>query len=145
MMPPGRTAKKRLRDKPQPFRVFVSHATADKWIAREICEKIKAIPGVIAFRDDRDIGGGSIIPEVIRDEIRRTDQFVVLVTPTSIVRTWVILEIGMAYAFERLIVPICYNTPVDSISLLTMMKGYQLDNLEHYIDDLRRRVKEREG
>ncbi len=44
------------------YRVFVSHATADKWVARMICEKIEAV-GAITFRDDRDIEGGDSIPK----------------------------------------------------------------------------------
>ncbi len=36
------------------YQVFVSHATADKWIARMICEKLEQ-QGAVTFRDDRDI------------------------------------------------------------------------------------------
>ena len=45
------------------YRVFVSHARADKWIARTICDMIDAIPGAKSFRDDRDIEGGDSIPK----------------------------------------------------------------------------------
>ncbi|MBI1918829.1 MAG: toll/interleukin-1 receptor domain-containing protein [Planctomycetes bacterium] len=41
----------------KPYRVFVSHATADKWIAKTLCEKIEGV-GATTFRDDRDINGG---------------------------------------------------------------------------------------
>jgi hypothetical protein len=43
------------REGPRPtYRVFISHATADKWIARILCEKLEEI-GAETFRDDRDI------------------------------------------------------------------------------------------
>ena len=43
-----------------PYLVFVSHATADKWIATVLCEKMEET-GAKTFRDDRDIGGGDDI------------------------------------------------------------------------------------
>ncbi len=60
-------AKRKSSGKPavKPYQVFISHATADKWLARVICEKIEAI-GAATFRDDRDILGGDDIPEEIR-------------------------------------------------------------------------------
>ncbi len=47
------------------YRIFVSHATVDKWVAKVICERLDAA-GVTTFRDDRDIDGGDKIPERIR-------------------------------------------------------------------------------
>jgi hypothetical protein len=127
--------------RPKPYRVFISHATADKEIARMIGDRIDTIPGTATFRDDRDIGGGESIPGAIRAAIRRCDQLLVLMTPTSITRPWVLLEIGMAYGQRKLIVPICYNAGADAIDLLAMMRAYPLDDLESYLNDLRRRVK----
>lgn len=82
------------------YSVFLSHATHDKWIARTICEKIESAGGT-TFRDDRDIQGGDRIPESIRNSIQTSDEVIVLLTPESIARQWILLEIGMAYATER--------------------------------------------
>ena len=86
-----RTAKKARRN--PGFQVFVSHATADKWIATTFCEKIDAT-GATSFRDDRDINGGDSIPETIRTEIQVSRELVVLLSPDSIERPWVLLEVG---------------------------------------------------
>ena len=64
-----RTAPPRRRD----YLVFVSHASADKWIARAFCEKIEA-SGARTFRDDRDIEGGDSIPDEIRKKIIEADE-----------------------------------------------------------------------
>ncbi|REJ72873.1 MAG: TIR domain-containing protein, partial [Planctomycetota bacterium] len=61
---------KTRRAQPKPYQVFVSHATADKWLAVTLCEKIEAT-GATTFRDDQDIDGGDDIPERIRTEIKR--------------------------------------------------------------------------
>ncbi len=60
------------KGKPSPYLVFISHATADKWIAKTLCEKIESV-GAVTFRDDRDIAGGDDIPEQIRREIVRSN------------------------------------------------------------------------
>jgi hypothetical protein len=75
--------------------VFLSHATADKWLAKTLCEKIESV-GAQTFRDDRDIAGGDDIPDSIRDAIEQCNEIVVLLTPASVNRTWVLMEIGAA-------------------------------------------------
>ena len=77
-----------------PYQVFVSHATPDKWVARTICEKIDGVLGAKTFRDDRDIDGGDDIPERLRMEIERSAELIVLLTPISVNRPWVLLEVG---------------------------------------------------
>ena len=65
------------------YHVFVSHATADKWLATVLCEKIE-LTGAGTFRDDRDIDGGDDIPDRIRGEIKRSNEMVILLTPTVV-------------------------------------------------------------
>ena len=69
----------------KPYQVFVSHASADKWLARTVCEKIEET-GASTFRDDRDINGGDDIPEEIRRQIKQSREIVVLLTPDSVDR-----------------------------------------------------------
>jgi len=84
----------------KPYQVFVCHATADKWIARTLCEKIEGT-GATTFRDDRDISGGDDIPDEIRRQIKLSKEIVVVLTPESIARQWVILEVGAAWGWSR--------------------------------------------
>jgi len=99
------------------YQVFVSHATADKWIAKTICEKIERETNAVTFRDDRDIAGGDDIPDSIRAEIGRSKEFLVLLTPKSINRPWVLLETGAAWARgPRIwIVALLYHVDIDPI------------------------------
>src|SRR6187551_68839 len=82
------------------YQIFVSHATADKWIAKVLCEKLESV-GATTFRDDRDIDGGDDIPEEIRRQIKRSKEVVVLLTPRSINRQWVTLEVGAAWGWSK--------------------------------------------
>ena len=52
-----KAAKRKKRLSKPKYQVFVSHATADKWIATTFCEKIDAI-GASSFRDDRTVLSG---------------------------------------------------------------------------------------
>ena len=55
--------------------------------------KIEAT-GASTFRDDCDIDGGDDIPETIRAEIKRSRESIVLLTPESVNRPWVLLEVA---------------------------------------------------
>src|SRR3982750_4739216 len=88
-------------DNSRNYQVFISHATADKWLAVTLCEKIEAA-GAATFRDDRDIKGGDSIPREIFRQIRLSNEFLVLLTPASIARPWVLIEIGAACQSRRL-------------------------------------------
>ena len=138
--------KKPLREmgSGKPYQVFVSHATADKWIATTLCEKIEAT-GATTFRDDRDIDGGDDIPEEIRRQIKQSKEIVVLLTPESEGRQWVTLEIGAAWGQSeqmRIVVLLCH-VPVDPIpAMIKRKKALPLNDLNQYLEELTRRVKE---
>jgi hypothetical protein len=130
-----------------PYQVFISHATADKWIARVLCEKLEAA-GASTFRDDRDIDGGDDIPDAIRREIRRSQEVVVLLTPKSVGRQWVTLEVGAAWgsSAKRRITVVLYHVDVDPIpDMLKSKKAISINDLDQFLDDLRRRIERRAG
>jgi hypothetical protein len=125
------------------YQVFVSHATADKWIAKVICEKIEAL-GAATFRDDRDISGGESIPDTIRREIEQSNDILVLLTPQSITRQWIMIEVGAAWGLSkrrRRMIPILYHVAFSDIPvIMQLMKAYVLNDFDQYLDDLRNRL-----
>lgn len=140
--PKKKPAPKKTRPKPE-YQVFVSHATADKWIATTMCEKIDAT-GATSFRDDRDINGGDSIPESIRTEIQVSRELVVLLTPDSIERPWVLLEVGAAWGRRKdyRIVAVLCHVPFDVIpGIIKGKKAFYINDFDKYLFELRRRVK----
>ena len=122
------------------YRIFVSHATADKWLATTLCEKLESA-GATTFRDDRDIDGGDDIPERLRREISRSRELVVLVTPESINRPWVLLEVGGAWLKGMRITPILCHVTVDRIpDLIKAKKAVPINEFDAYLESLRRRL-----
>lgn len=125
------------------YRVFLSHATYDKWIATVIHEKIEvADPLLKVWRDDRDIDGGDCIPETIRLSLNNCDELLVLLTPESQGREWIKLEVGAAWGIGKRIVPVFYHVdPADSFDILKDRRGYALNDLAAYIHDLTLRAR----
>jgi hypothetical protein len=139
-------AKKR-RSSTTPYQVFVSHATADKWLATTICEKIETT-GATTFRDDRDIAGGDDIPDTIRIEIKRSRELVVLLTPQSANRPWVLLEVGAAWGWSKSvrITPIMCHVDVDTIpGMIKAKKSIKLNECDEFLAELRKRVEHHHG
>jgi hypothetical protein len=138
-------AKKRAPAKP--YQVFVSHATADKWLAKTICEKIEQT-GATTFRDDRDIRGGDDIPDEIRRQIKQSKEIVVLLTPESVNRQWVTLEVGAAWGWSKRmrIVLIMCHVSVDPIpDMMKSKKAIPLNDLDGYLSELATRVRGHHG
>jgi predicted nucleotide-binding protein len=125
------------------YQVFVSHATADKWLARTLCEKIEET-GASTFRDDRDINGGDEIPEEIRRQIKQSKEILVLLTPESVNRQWVILEVGAAWGWSKRmrIVILMNHISVDPIpDMMKNKKAIDLNDLDHYLSELSQRIR----
>ncbi len=125
------------------YPIFISHASADKWVARMVCERLEAA-GAKAFRDDRDIDGGDRIPEEIIRQITRCREFVVLLTPRSVDRPWVLLEVGMALRNGRRtrIVPVLYHVGVDPIpEMIKDRKAIDLNQFDDYVAEVARTIK----
>src|SRR5438128_1424245 len=100
---PAKKPKQAKPSRPKPYLVFVSHATADKYLAKMICEKVEAVNATY-FRDDRDIGGGEDIAETIYEYLDSCDEFLILITPQSFGRPWVWMEFGAALHARKRIV-----------------------------------------
>ena len=132
--PTARAGRKRS------YQVFISHATADKWLATMICERLEHA-GAETFRDDRDINGGDDIPDHLRREIIRSREMVVLVTPESVNRPWVLLEIGGAWLRKMRITPILCHVSIDRIpEIVKSKKAVHLNDLEAYVESIRQRL-----
>ncbi len=125
------------------YQVFISHATADKWLATTICEKIEAL-GATTFRDDRDINGGDDITELIRMQIKQSKEFVVLLTPESVNRPWVLLEVGAAWGWRKKfpIAAILCHVTVDAIpDIIKSKKALTLNDFDKYLKELSERIR----
>ncbi len=66
---------------------------------------------------------------------------VVLMTPASVTRPWVLLEVGAAWEKELRIVPVLLHVDVDLIPvMIRSKKAINLNDFDDYLAELRRRM-----
>ena len=130
---------------PKLYRVFVSHAARDKWIAERVAEALRA-RGARPFLDIYDIEKGDDIPETIRKELNRTDELVALFTSSS-QRAWVWAEIAVVWGRGKRIVAVMHNVTLQDLDA-TSGRGrlgdsntVDLNDFDTYLRQFGRRIR----
>ncbi len=108
-----------------------------------MCKEIEAV-GATTFRDDRDINGGDDVPEAIRQAILTCPEMIVLLTPRSIDRQWVLNEIGAGWLRgpDMRMVGVCHDLEMSAVpAVLSHRKAFDFNHFDDYLADLIRRIK----
>lgn len=127
------------------YQVFISHGSADLFIATQIRERLLKA-SVKTFLDDADIAVGSNFREAILENIQACHELVVLLTPTSINRAWVFAEVGIATDRERPVVGIVYGVSMEelhdrgAVSLIGDTAIVDLNDVDRYVEAAARRA-----
>lgn len=133
------------------YRVFLSHAAADSWVARQL-RRAMIEHGAAVFLDETSIAIGADFEQKIRQSLRRSNELVVLLTPWSLERHYVWVEIGAAWGMGMPIIAVLYgvtprqlaempNTP----TLLKRRNLIELNDVDHYLVQLKKRVQDALG
>ena len=128
------------------YRVFISHGWSDLWVAQQIERRVRRDTGAKTFIDAFDIAKGDDFEERIFDEIRRSDELVVLMTPWSIDRHWLWVEIGAARAHGCRIVPVLYHVSLDEVdrgggtTFVRARNAVDINEIDTYLRQLKRRA-----
>src|SRR5215471_12611139 len=137
---------KRGRRSKAGYRVFVSHAGDDIWVAEQIAKAIEDC-GATAFLDQRDIAAGDHFKQRVREEIAKCDELLALFTPWSRRRAWVRHEIGMADILKKRIVCVFYKVSVadfqaddEGLGPLDGLNIVEINGLSTYFKDLGKRA-----
>jgi hypothetical protein len=118
--------------------IFISHAAANRNIARSLADTLEAArEGVTTFlasrsgdiRADEDWFGG------IERALQEADTYVILLTPESVLRPWVNFEAGAAWFFQRQLIFVRIQAlPMDDIPLpIKSRQVYALDDKEQLL------------
>lgn len=94
--------------------VFISHGGQDTWVARQIEREVRSA-GANTFLDEADIGVHESFPDVIRSYLDQADELLVLLTPWSLQRPWVWIEVGAAFQRNIPIIGVLYGVSPEDL------------------------------
>ncbi len=118
------------------MRIFISHSSKDKWAARRIAKDIEEL-GHEAFLDEKDIVTGDAIDVSIRQNLKGSDHFLLLLSPASLNSPWVLVELGGAVALEKRIVPILLYVGANEVPQVINLKlARDINEIDRYYDEL---------
>ena len=127
------------------YRVFISHASADVWIAREFAEKIRGL-GAEPFLDYDEIHAGDRFEDKLLHNVRLSDELLVLLTPKALERKYIWLEIGAVWAQGKRIVVILYGVTDRDLEkknvplLLKATQRLEINTFDTYLRELYQRI-----
>jgi hypothetical protein len=126
--------------------VFVSHSSSDTWIAKKIALDIAAC-GAVPFLDEAEIDVGLDFEEAILTFLEKAHEFVVLLTPWSLERPYVLAELGAAWSRRIPIIVLLVGMSAAELqsrpSVPVFLKKRDLlplNELDKYLSQLKRRV-----
>ena len=128
------------------YLTFISHSGEDTWVARKLSLECCSV-GAETFLDEAKIAVGANFENDILSALRKADELVVLITPWSLKRPYVWMEIGAAWLKGIPIIVLLLgvtsaefqekaNVPV----ALKQRNLLPLNNVDRYISELTERV-----
>jgi hypothetical protein len=130
-----------------PHRVFISHSIADTWVAKQIAEHIESNVAE-TFLDENDVQHGDDFEEEILKAEESCSELLVLLTPWSITRSWIWLEIAFFRRGRKRIVGVLHGITANEItkdervaSVLKRLDMLDINDLDSYFAQLKIRCR----
>lgn len=128
----------------QPYRIFLSYTRGDSFVAESVRKRIEAIDGLKVWVDAQDMETGDRQDERIRQALEACDELVVVLSKASVKRSWVLIEVGGAWALGKRVAPLLHDLSVEQVpEPLRRLDCARLDSLDRYLAELRTRVSDR--
>lgn len=131
------------------YQIFVSYSKDDSWVAKQIKLNVDKC-GARTFLYEIDVNVGDEFENKILKRIKNSNELIVLLTPYSKDKKYLWLEIGAAWGNGIKIIAILYGIKIDDISkedtvplLLKKIKTIEINNLDDYFSQLRKRTKKK--
>lgn len=129
-----------------PVDVFISHATSDKFVGKQVAKELSAV-GAECFLDSNVIETGDQFDEEIKAALHDCSELVVILSPTALDRPYVWIEIGIAWSQGKRIVGLLHGMITAELAardgapaFLNSMHLRDINELEEYLEELRTRL-----
>ncbi len=124
--------------------VFLSYASADGPLAKDLKARLEE-KGLRCFLAEKDIPIRSEFEKAIREALETARQVLILVTPRSITRPWILLEVGAAWVLQKPLIPaIAFVEPQEMVEPLRKFQAARVETPDQ-IQDLVNRIVNDEG
>jgi hypothetical protein len=121
------------------MKVFISHSSSDKWVARQIAKQL-GDRGIDSFLDEKDIETGDVIDETIQEHLADCDELLMLLSPAALKSPWVLMEIGGAKVLRKRLIPILVHVGTNDLPHpLAAGLARDLNEIEDYLDEVSER------
>ena len=119
--------------------VFLSFSHENRDEASRIRERGTQL-GLNVFMSARNLQGGDVWDEVVREALVQSPEVAILMTPDSLRSEWVATEWGAAWAMEKRIAPILLCCNYDQLpDRLARHQALDFHNFERYLIEVRER------
>jgi hypothetical protein len=128
------------------YEVFVSHAGEDTWVAARVAEAVASAGGSpFMCLVDGDVTAD--FEAQMFERLRSCQELVVLLTPSSIGKPYVMAEVAVAASRDLPMGVLCYGVDPDALRrdettplFLVRKTLLRLNEIDRYLDGLRRRT-----
>lgn len=107
--------------------VFLSYTSADRQVAAEIKERLGEAD-IVCFMAEKDIAAAAKWEPTILTALTQCDCVLLLITPRSKDRPWILLETGAAWALQKTIIPALMF--VQASELVEPIRQHQVRSIE---------------
>lgn len=122
-----------------PYRIFLSHAIADKPLAQSLYDYCHGLGSLQVYMCEHDVQPGRPLSEKIEENMRASDAVLILLTPNSMNSTYVQQEIGLAKGAGKLLIPLLQkHTDTSRLGILESKEWIPFDpeDQEHGFNDV---------
>lgn len=112
---------------PHEYDVFLSYADGDRDVAAELKEALES-EGLRCFVAEKDIRAATVWENEIRAALLGSKRILLLLTPRSVNRSWVLVETGAAWALKKELIPALVQIYPDD--LVDPIRKYQARVIE---------------
>jgi hypothetical protein len=128
------------------LKVFISHSSIDSWVAKQLATHL-ATCGVDTFLDNADIDHGDDFEESILKAAEESSELLVLLTPWSVDRPYIWMEIGNFWGRRKRMIGLLHGLTAEDVSqdermpvALKRLDLVELNEVDSYFVQLARRV-----
>jgi hypothetical protein len=140
---------KNKREKVKNYMIFVSHSSADDFLAKFIKDRLEEKGkkhGLSVWLDSNEMESGDVVVKKFLDAIGKSDEFIILLSPNSVGSDWVKWEAGVAMGCRKRIIPLVFSVDTKDIpGPLVHLHRVDMNDFSRVIDEFVNRAKVRKN